>query len=112
MTRSANDKPWWRDIRYHIRLVRPQELLEFRQALAMSRDQNARMLELRAAMSLCRLQQRRDDPTEARQLLEQIYGGFTEGFATPDLAEARALLEQLGGSPEATGEERRAARPA
>src|SRR4051812_23086616 len=32
---SAEDKPWWRDIRYHVRLVRPQELLEFRQALAM-----------------------------------------------------------------------------
>jgi tetratricopeptide (TPR) repeat protein len=84
----------------------------FRQALAMSRDQNARMLELRAAMSLCRLQQRRGDPTEARQLLEQIYGDFTEGFATPDLAEARALLEQLGGSPETTGEGRQAALPA
>ena len=35
LKRSANDKPWWRDVRYHIRLVRPQDLLDFRQALGM-----------------------------------------------------------------------------
>ena len=53
---------------------------------------------MRAAVSLARLladQGRRD---EARELLAPIYGWFTEGFGTPDLREAKALLDGLGGA--------------
>jgi hypothetical protein len=46
-------------------------------------------------MSLCRLYQQQGRPAEARPLLAQAYGWFTEGFDTPDLQEAKALLEQL-----------------
>jgi predicted ATPase len=66
------------------------------QALAVARDQQAKSLELRAALSLSRLwacQGRRD---EARQPLAEVYGWFTEGFDTPDLQAARALLAELG----------------
>jgi len=52
-------------------------------------------LELRAAMSLSRLWQRQGKMTEARQLLTDIYGWFTEGFDTADLKAAKALLEEL-----------------
>ena len=46
-------------------------------------------------MSLSRLWQRQGKREEARQRLEEIYGWFTEGFDTPDLQEAKALLETL-----------------
>jgi len=52
-----------------------------------------RSWELRATMSLARLWQRQGKREEARQALAAIYGWFTEGFDTPDLQEARALLE-------------------
>jgi predicted ATPase len=64
-------------------------------ALDVARRQQAKSLELRAAMSLSRLWQRQGKHTEARQLLAPIYGWFTEGFDTADLQEARALLEEL-----------------
>src|SRR5262245_26754415 len=67
----------------------------FQQALDVARRQQARSLELRAAMSLSRLWQRQGKHTAARQLLAPIYGWFTEGFDTPDLQDARALLEAL-----------------
>ncbi|HEV8712104.1 MAG TPA: hypothetical protein VGX03_04665 [Candidatus Binatia bacterium] len=54
-------------------------------------------MELRAVMSLARLWQQQDKRNEARQLLAEIYGWFTEGFDTADLKEARALLEELQG---------------
>ena len=63
--------------------------------LAIARLRQARSLELRAAMSLCRLWQRQGKIADARQLLADIYGWFTEGFETADLREARALLEAL-----------------
>jgi predicted ATPase len=65
----------------------------FRQALHISRDQRAKSLELRAAMSLSRLWQQQDKRTEARQILTEVYSWFTEGLDTPDLQEAKALLE-------------------
>ena len=68
----------------------------FHQALAVARRQQARSLELRAAMSLARLWQRQGQRTEAHELLAPVYGWFTEGFDTADLREARALLEELG----------------
>jgi predicted ATPase len=62
-----------------------------------ARRQQAKSLELRAAMSLSRLWQRQGKRVEARELLAEIYGWFTEGFDTADLQEARALLEVLKG---------------
>jgi predicted ATPase/DNA-binding winged helix-turn-helix (wHTH) protein len=81
----------------------------FRQALDLARRQQAKSLELRAATSLSRLwaDQRRTD--EARALLSDVYAWFTEGFDTPDLADARVLLEALGRS---AGGRARRARPA
>jgi predicted ATPase len=65
------------------------------QALTVARRQQAKALELRAATSLSRLWQQQGKQTEAHQLLAQIYGWFTEGFDTPDLQDAKALLEAL-----------------
>ena len=67
----------------------------FQQALDMARRQQAKSLELRAAMSLSRLWQQQGKRAEAHELLAPIYGWFTEGFDTADLQEAKALLEAL-----------------
>jgi predicted ATPase len=67
----------------------------FRQALDVARRQQAKSLELRAAMSLSRLWQRQGKRDDARQLLVPIYGWFTEGFDTADLQDAKALLAAL-----------------
>jgi predicted ATPase len=69
----------------------------FRQALDVARRQEAKSLELRAAMSLSRLWQQQGKHAEVYELLAPIYGWFTEGFDTTDLQEAKALLEELGG---------------
>jgi predicted ATPase len=65
----------------------------FRHAIDIARQQEAKSLELRAAMSLSRLWQQQGKRAEARELLAPIYGWFTEGFDTADLQEAKALLE-------------------
>jgi len=65
----------------------------FRQALDIARSQHAKSLELRTAVSLSRLWQQQDQQALAHQMLQEIYGWFTEGFDTPDLQEAKALLE-------------------
>ncbi len=67
----------------------------FQKAGNIARGQSAKMLELRAAVSLSRLWQQQGRQTEARRMLAEIYGWFTEGFDTADLQEARALLEEL-----------------
>jgi predicted ATPase len=67
----------------------------FQQALAVARHQQAKSLELRAAMSLSRLWQQQGKRQEACRLFAPIYGWFTEGFDTTDLQEAKALLEEL-----------------
>ena len=67
----------------------------FQQALDVARRQEAKSLELRAAMSLSRLWQAQGKRAAARELLAPIYGWFTEGFDTADLQEARALLDAL-----------------
>jgi predicted ATPase len=69
----------------------------FQRALDVARRQEAKSLELRAAMSLGRLWQQQGKRDEARELLAPIYGWFTEGFDTADLQEAKALLKELGG---------------
>jgi predicted ATPase len=67
----------------------------FRRAFALARQQQAKSLELRAAMSLTRLYQKLDRHAEARPMLAECFNWFTEGFDTPDLQEAKALLGQL-----------------
>ena len=64
-------------------------------ALAVARGQQARMWELRAAVSLARLRRNQGRRAEARDLLAPVYGWFTEGFDTADLKEAKALLDEL-----------------
>jgi predicted ATPase len=60
-----------------------------------ARQQQARMAELRAATSLARLWRDQGKREEARDLLAQVYGWFTEGFDTLDLKEAKAQLDAL-----------------
>ena len=67
-----------------------------REALMMARQQKAKSLELRAAMSLCRLQRDRGHVTDGSRLLTNLLGSFTEGFDTPDVRDARALVTELG----------------
>jgi predicted ATPase len=67
----------------------------FSKAIDLARSQSAKSLELRAVRSLSRLWQKQDKKDEARKLLQEIYGWFTEGFDTADLKEAKALLEEL-----------------
>jgi TOMM system kinase/cyclase fusion protein len=67
----------------------------FRQALAVARAQKAKSLELRAAMSLAGLWVQQSRRSEARYVMQEIFAGFTEGFDTPDLLEAKELLQQL-----------------
>jgi predicted ATPase len=67
----------------------------FRTALAIAREQGTRGYELRAAASLARLRRDQGRHGEARDLLAPVYGWFTEGFDTPDLKEAKALLDEL-----------------
>jgi class 3 adenylate cyclase/tetratricopeptide (TPR) repeat protein len=64
-------------------------------ALAVARRQSARFFELRAGISLARLWRDQRKRTEARDLLSPIYGWFTEGFDTPVLQDAKALLDEL-----------------
>ena len=67
----------------------------FQRALVISRHQEARSFELRAATSLARLWDEQGKRRQAHDLLAPIYGWFTEGFDTRDLIEAKALLEEL-----------------
>jgi adenylate cyclase len=69
--------------------------VSFQQAIKIARQQAAKSLELRAAMSLSQLWQQQGKAQEARQMLAQIYDWFTEGFDTGDLKETRALLERI-----------------
>ena len=73
----------------------PQVLTCFHHALEVARRQEAKLLELRAAMSLARQWQQQGKRAEVRGLLAPIYGWFSEGFDTADLQEAKALLEAL-----------------
>jgi predicted ATPase/class 3 adenylate cyclase len=67
----------------------------FRHALDLASQQQAKSIELRAAMSLSRLWRQQGKRNEARELLAPIYGWFTEGFDTADLQEAKGLLAGL-----------------
>jgi tetratricopeptide (TPR) repeat protein len=67
----------------------------FLEAIEIARKQQARSLELHTTMSLARLWKEQGKKDEARKMLAEIYGWFTEGFDTKDLQEAKALLAEL-----------------
>jgi len=67
----------------------------FRQAVEVARRQQAKSWELRATMSLCWLLGQQGRVEEARRMLADVYGWFSEGFDTPDLKDAQTLLEEL-----------------
>jgi predicted ATPase len=67
----------------------------YHQALAVAARQSAKVFELHTATSLARLWRDQGKRTEARDLLAPVYGWFTEGFDTPVLQEAKALLDEL-----------------
>jgi predicted ATPase len=101
---EATEERWWEAELYRLKgelLLRlplpdiPQATTCIHQALDVARNQQAKALELRAALSLSRLWQRQAQRIEARQLLADIYCWFTEGFDTADLQTAKALLEKL-----------------
>jgi tetratricopeptide (TPR) repeat protein len=102
---EATEERWWEAEVYRLKgelLLQlplpdiPQARACFHQALDVARNQQAKALELRAALSLSRLWQQQGKRDQAQQLLTEVYSWFTEGFATPDLQEARALLKDLG----------------
>jgi class 3 adenylate cyclase/tetratricopeptide (TPR) repeat protein len=87
-------------IRGELRLKRGQtELAEagFREATALAQEMGAKAWELRATMSLADMLAKHDRRDEARAMLAEIYGSFTEGFDTADLKDAKALLDGLSG---------------
>ena len=67
----------------------------FREAIAVARRQEAKWWELRATASVARLLRDTNRRDEARMMLAEIYNWFTEGFDTPDLKDAEALLDEL-----------------
>ena len=70
----------------------------FLAAIEIARRQQGKSLELRATVSLARLRQQQGKQDQARRMLADIYGWFTEGFDTIDLQQAQALLQELSGS--------------
>jgi hypothetical protein len=95
----ADDRPRTTDDREPASSVvgRPPPVAEacFHKALGIAREQQARIFELRAALSLARLWGSQGRRAKARELLSGIYSWFTEGFDTVDLLEAKALLDEL-----------------
>jgi predicted ATPase len=69
----------------------------YERAIEIARRQRAKSLELRATTSLARLLDKQSRRSEARTMLAEAYGWFTEGFDTADLKDARRLLEELSG---------------
>ena len=67
----------------------------FRKAIEVARNQSAKSFELRAATNLARLWQGQGKNSDARGLLVPVYEWFTEGFDTPDLKDAKILLDEL-----------------
>jgi hypothetical protein len=67
----------------------------FRKAIDVARSQDAKSFELRTTISFARLLAHQGPREEAKMMLRNIYNWFTEGFDTPDLKDAKALLEQL-----------------
>jgi tetratricopeptide (TPR) repeat protein len=89
-----------RRLRGELLLLRPQADREgaercFREAIDIARRQSAKSWELRSTTSLARLLAKQSKGDEARAMLAEIYGWFTEGFDTADLKDAKALLGEL-----------------
>jgi predicted ATPase len=100
VTEQRGEKCWQPELYRlmgELRLIQGEAGAEawFRQAIEIACQQGAKAWELRAVVSLSRLWQGQGRREEARQMLQEIYYWFTEGFDTPDLKEARALLEEL-----------------
>ena len=76
-----------------------EAVAEFERALALARERGARLLELRAATDLARLQAAQGQPVEARKVLAPVHGWFTGEADAADVREARAVLAGLDGSP-------------
>ena len=102
---AATEERWWEAEVYRLQgalllqLPRPdvgQSEACFQQALEVAHHQQAKALELRAALSLARLWQGQGKQAAVRQLLTESSSWFTEGFDTADLQEARVLLEESG----------------
>jgi predicted ATPase len=99
----ANNERWWdaelHRLRGEILLARGSDLEDVDRALLRAKEiaeaQEAKLLELRAATSLARYWRDRGRSEDAQQLLSGVYAWFTEGFETPDLRAARALLDEL-----------------
>jgi tetratricopeptide (TPR) repeat protein len=83
------------ELRLNQGLTEPAEA-DFHEAIALARNMSAKAWELRATMSLARLLAKQGRRDEARAMLAEIYGWFTEGFDTADLKDAKSLLDQLG----------------
>ena len=99
---EQTDERYWEAELYRLRaellLMQGDEAeaeASLQKAVEVARRQQAKSWELRATVSLARLWQKQGKVDEARQMLAEIYGWFTEGFDTLDLQEARALLEEL-----------------
>jgi predicted ATPase len=99
---------WWEAVGHrlhgdllwrHARAAAAQGETCFLPALAGARRQQAKSLELRAAVSLARLWQPQGKRVEGRELLAEVSNWCTEGFDTADLQEAKVLLDALGGRP-------------
>jgi predicted ATPase len=99
---EQQEERWWAAENHRLRGVLLLQQMEtpqaeakawLRRVLDVARRQEAKSLELRVAVSLCRLWQQQGKRQEAHDLLAPIYGWFTEGFATADLQEAKTLLE-------------------
>ena len=102
IVQSGGDRYWMAELsRLHGELLRAQGRdsgeaeAHFRQAMETARQQEARMLELRAAMSLARLWHSQGKRQAAQRVLAEVYGQFDEGFDSHDLQEASALLRSL-----------------
>jgi predicted ATPase len=105
MTTSAKTKEKWVEAEIHrsageIALILPERDAAkagayFERALMVARGQKAKSWELRTAMSLARLWRDQAKPQAAHHLLASVYDWFTEGFDTPDLKEAKALIDTL-----------------
>jgi predicted ATPase len=98
---AATEERWWEAELHRLKGILLLQCLNpdvsqaeacFQQALDVARSQQAKALELRAALSLARLWHQQGQRSAVRELLAPVYGWFTEGFDTPDLQEAKTLL--------------------
>ena len=102
---EKTEERWWEAELHRLRgeLLRSEAMNRgdeaeacFQTAIEVARGQQAKSLELRAAVSLGRLWRDKGKRAQARRLLAEVYNWFTEGFETPDLRDARSLLAELG----------------